>query len=49
MTAASLTWQPLPTPRYEVGDPGAYHVPDVACDMTGVTIAQVGEHEVREP
>eukprot|EP01064_Diplonema_japonicum_P029412 TRINITY_DN4755_c0_g1_i1.p1 TRINITY_DN4755_c0_g1~~TRINITY_DN4755_c0_g1_i1.p1 ORF type:complete len:598 (+),score=112.92 TRINITY_DN4755_c0_g1_i1:585-2378(+) len=33
---ASATEQML----YEIGDPGAYHVPDVACDFTQVTITQ---------
>lgn len=32
---------------YEMGDPGAYHVPDVACDFTGVEMAEVGENRVR--
>ena len=32
---------------YEVGDPGAYHVPDVACDMTMAKVEQLGEDLVR--
>jgi len=32
---------------YEIHDPGAYHVPDVACDWTQVKIEQEGEHAVR--
>ena len=32
---------------YEVGDPGAYHVPDVACDMTRVSIEQTAPDRVR--
>ena len=32
---------------YELGDPGAYHVPDVACDFTAVEMAEVGENRVR--
>lgn len=31
---------------YEIHDPGAYHVPDVACDWTNVSIVQAGEHTV---
>jgi len=31
---------------YEIHDPGAYHVPDVACDWTQVAIKQVSEHAV---
>jgi hypothetical protein len=32
---------------YEMGDPGAYHVPDVACDFTQVTMTEVGDNRVR--
>jgi len=32
---------------YEIHDPGAYHVPDVACDWTHVKIVQEGAHAVR--
>jgi hypothetical protein len=32
---------------YEIHDPGAYHVPDVACDWTNVVIEQAGKDAVR--
>mmetsp|Transcript_41752 Transcript_41752/g.129982 ORF Transcript_41752/g.129982 Transcript_41752/m.129982 type:complete len:601 (+) Transcript_41752:46-1848(+) len=32
---------------YEIQDPGAYHVPDVACDFTSVKIEEIGKDIVR--
>jgi hypothetical protein len=42
VTPASVCEQML----YEIGDPGAYLLPDVACDWTGVRFVQAGANRV---